>query len=249
MKVAVTVWEERISPVFDASRRLLIAEIEDRRITDRSYVIFDPGMPSNLAKILSELDVPVLICGAVSQVPATIMTNSGIRLISFITGEVDRVLEVYARGNSLAPTFVMPGCHDGDHCAETHSQEQRSHPLTQLLFVTTQKKRFAAMQAEIEDRNGSVAWATSGLNALETVQEKPVDLVVVDEDLGDMPGLTFVERLVPVNPMINCALVSSLSEKAYHEASEGLGILMQLPTEPDRGDAERLMAHLNQISK
>jgi predicted Fe-Mo cluster-binding NifX family protein len=247
MKVAVTVWEERISPVFDASRRLLIAEIEDRRITDRSYVIFDPGMPSNLAKILTELDVPVLICGAVSQVPATIMTNGGIRLISFITGEVDRVLEVYAQGNSLAPAFVMPGCHNGDNCVENHSQEQRSNPLTQLLFVTTQKNRFTAMQAEIEDRHGSVAWATSGRGALETVQEKPTDLIVVDEDLGDMSGLTFVERLVAVNPMINCALVSSLSEKEYHEASEGLGVLMQLPTGPVRSDAKRLMDHLNQI--
>ena len=249
MKVAVTVWEERISPVFDASRRLLIAKIEDLRITDRSYVIFDPEMPSNLTKILSELDVPVLICGAVSQVPATIITNGGIKLIPFITGEVNRVLEAYALGNSLSPSFVMPGCHDGDHCAETHSQKLRSNPLTQLLFVTTQQNRFAALQAEIEARNGSVARAASGNQALETLRKTPADLVVVDEDLGDMPGLTFVERLVAVNPMINCALVSSLSEKAYHEASEGLGILMQLPTEPDRGDAERLMAHLNQISK
>jgi predicted Fe-Mo cluster-binding NifX family protein len=120
MKVAVTVWEERISPVFDASRRLLIAKIEGRRITDRSYVIFDPGMPSNLAKILSELDVPVLICGAVSQVPANIMTNGGIKLIPFITGEVDRVLDVYARGKSLAPAFVMPGCHGCDSSVEPH---------------------------------------------------------------------------------------------------------------------------------
>jgi len=247
MKVAVTVWEERISPVFDASRRLLIAEIENRLITDRSYVIFDPGVPSNLAKILSELNVPVLICGAVSQVPATIMANGGIELIPFITGEVDRVLEVYARGNSLAPTFAMPGCHDGDHCAETQLQGKRSNPLTRLLFVTTQKDRFDAMQTEIDACNGSVAWAASGLEALESLQKTPADLVVVDEDLGDMPGLTFVERLVAVNPMINCALVSSLSKKEYHEASEGLGVLMQLPTEPDRGDAQRLMAHLNQI--
>ncbi|WP_319524904.1 response regulator [uncultured Desulfosarcina sp.] len=249
MKVAVTVWKERISPVFDASRRLLIAEIEDRRITDRSYVIFDPEMPSNLAKILSELDVPVLICGAVSQVPANIMANGGIELIPFITGEVDRILEVYARGNPLAPAFLMPGCHDGDRCAEPHSHEQRSNPLTQLLFVTNQKNRFAAMQAEIEARDGSVAWATSGLDALERLKQTPADLVVVDENLDDMPGLTFVERLVAVNPMINCALVSSLSGKEYHDASEGLGILMQLPIEPDRGDAKQLMAHLNQILK
>lgn len=111
MKVAVTVWEDRISPVFDVSRRLLIAEIENAQIMKRSYVIFNPELPSNLAKTLEELDVPVLICGAVSQVPANIIVAGGITLIPFIAGEVDRVLEAYAKGNSLEPTFVMPGCH------------------------------------------------------------------------------------------------------------------------------------------
>jgi predicted Fe-Mo cluster-binding NifX family protein len=111
MKVAVTVWEDRISPVFDASRRLLIAEIENARVTRRSFVIFNPERPSNLAKTLAELDVPVLICGAVSQVPANLIVAGGITMIPFIAGEVDRVLDTYAKGNSLAPTFLMPGCH------------------------------------------------------------------------------------------------------------------------------------------
>lgn len=113
MKVAVTVWEDRISPVFDASKRLLIAEIENARVTKQSFVIFDPELPSNLTKTLAALDVPVLICGAVSQVPASIIAADGITLIPFIAGKVDRVLDVYAKGNSLAPTFVMPGCHGG----------------------------------------------------------------------------------------------------------------------------------------
>jgi predicted Fe-Mo cluster-binding NifX family protein len=111
MKVAVTVWEDRISPVFDASRRLLIAEIENDQVTDRSHVFFDPGRPANLAKTLAMLDVPVLICGAVSQAPATSILAGGIKLIPFITGEVDRVLQLYAKGSPLAPTYVMPGCH------------------------------------------------------------------------------------------------------------------------------------------
>ena len=110
MKVAVTVWEDRISPVFDASRRLLIAEIENARVKDRSYLFFDPGWPGDLVKTLVMLDVPVLICGAISQAPATIINAGGITLMPFIAGEVDRVLEVYAKGNPLAPTFVMPGC-------------------------------------------------------------------------------------------------------------------------------------------
>ena len=62
-----------------------------------------------------------------------------------------------------------------------------------------------------------------------------------------MPGLQFVEQLVALNPMINCALVSSLSKEDYHEASEGLGILMALPPESTADDGARLMSHLNQI--
>jgi predicted Fe-Mo cluster-binding NifX family protein len=121
MKVAVTVWENRISPVFDASRRLLIVEIDNDRVTDRSYLFFDPGRPSNLAKTLAMLDVPVLICGAVSQAPAASISAGGIRLIPFIAGEVDRVLEVYAKGSPLAPTFAMPGCHGGTSKGDTPS--------------------------------------------------------------------------------------------------------------------------------
>jgi predicted Fe-Mo cluster-binding NifX family protein len=110
MKVAITVWKDRISPVFDASRRLLIAEIENARVTDRSYIYFDPGWPADLVKTLAMLNVPVLICGAVSQAPATVINTGGITLIPFIAGEVDCVLEAYAKGDSLAPTYVMPGC-------------------------------------------------------------------------------------------------------------------------------------------
>jgi predicted Fe-Mo cluster-binding NifX family protein len=110
MKVAVTVWEDRISPVFDASRRLLIAEIDNAAIASRYLMVFDPERPSTLAKTLATLDVPVLICGAVSEVPAETISAGGITLIPFITGEVDRVLGAYASGRSLAPTFLMPGC-------------------------------------------------------------------------------------------------------------------------------------------
>ena len=110
MKVAVTVWEDRVSPVFDASRKLLIAEIEDTRITNRSHFLFDPEYPAGLAKILGALDVPVLICGAVSQMPANVLTSGGIDLVPFITGQVERVLDVYAQGLPLEPAFAMPGC-------------------------------------------------------------------------------------------------------------------------------------------
>jgi DNA-binding response OmpR family regulator len=99
----------------------------------------------------------------------------------------------------------------------------------------------------LEKQTAGVSWATSGSQALSMITADTMYLVITDETLGDMTGLEFVKHLVAVNPMVNCAAISSLSEEDYHEASEGLGILMQLPPKPDQNDGKRLMAHLNQI--
>ena len=119
--------------------------------------------------------------------------------------------------------------------------------MTQLLFVTPDRSNFADLSSEIKKQGGTVHWAASGDQALATIREQTVDLVVTDERLGDMTGLELIGRLVTLNPMINGAAVSSLSREGYHEASEGLGMLMQLPPLPSRADGKRLMAQLNQI--
>jgi CheY-like chemotaxis protein len=124
---------------------------------------------------------------------------------------------------------------------------KKEQPLTQLLVVTTDKTNLADLSVAIENQGGTIIWATSGSQALERIGKTAVDLVLADETLGDMTGLELIKRLIAVNPMINCAAVSSLSKEAYHEASEVLGILMQLPPKPARTDGERLMAHLNQV--
>lgn len=119
--------------------------------------------------------------------------------------------------------------------------------MTHFLFVTPERDNLAALAVFIEDQGVKIDWAASGGQALKTIGQHPVDLVVTDESVGDMSGLEFIERLVKVNPMINCAVVSALSDEAYHEASEGLGILMKLPPNPGEEDGQRLLAHLDQI--
>ena len=99
----------------------------------------------------------------------------------------------------------------------------------------------------IEESNGQVTCLESGQQVLDAVSEKNFDLLVADETLGDMSGLELIESVIMSQPMLNCAAVSSLSKEDYHEASEGLGILMQLPSAPGREEADALMKHLNKI--
>ena len=64
------------------------------------------------------------------------------------------------------------------------------------------------------------------------ITEQSFDLVVTDEHLGDMTGLEFIEKMISKRPMVNCAAITSLLPADFHEASEGLGILMPLPVMP-----------------
>jgi len=120
--------------------------------------------------------------------------------------------------------------------------------MIKLLLISPNKNSLQNLaSALVEHADVDLSWAESGKNALEIVTDSAIDLVVTDESLGDMTGLEFAGRLLSVNPMINCASVSSLSPEEFHEISEGLGIMVQLPLQPGKEHAEELLQRLKDI--
>ena len=110
MKVALTVWENRISPLFDCARTLLVVDVTDQTVTDRYFEPFHCESPSSRATKLSDLNVKVLICGAVSDLFANMIETNGIRIIPFVAGAVDEVIDAYLTGTISSSKFQMPGC-------------------------------------------------------------------------------------------------------------------------------------------
>lgn len=120
--------------------------------------------------------------------------------------------------------------------------------MLRLLFVSKDKNLFQEMIAAIKGYEGiDLELSDSGENALAMIPDKTIDLVIADEDLGDMTGLELVKRILKINFMINFAVVSGLSPEEFHEASEGLGIMSQLPKQPGKEDAEEMLKTLKQI--
>ena len=109
MKVAITIWENRISPVFDAAENLLIAEIRDREIVARKIRPLPAGPYGRLIELLRDHQVEVLICGALCVGPAAFLEMHGIHVISFIAGDAGQVLARFAQDGDLS-AFFMPGC-------------------------------------------------------------------------------------------------------------------------------------------
>lgn len=125
MKAAVTVWEDRISPVFDACRQLLVAEIANHKVSRVHCEPMDPEAIAQTAERLSAMGISVLICGAISQRPAFLLEAAGIRLIPFVAGKADPVLEIFAKGQAITPRFSMPGCGRRRRCCESSPDDDK----------------------------------------------------------------------------------------------------------------------------
>lgn len=119
--------------------------------------------------------------------------------------------------------------------------------MVTLLLVSNNRDFFPSV-SEYSDAY-EILRANSGIEALALLADKTINLVITDEALGDMTGLEFAKRRISINPLVDCAVVSSLSAKDYHDASEGLGLLMQLPNQPEKQHIEQLLLQVDKIIK
>lgn len=109
MKIAMPVWEGRISPLFDVARQLLIVDVEEGREMSRLEISLEEGWPPNRVSQLAESAVEVLICGGISRSLADSLRSAGITVVSQIKGESEQILAAFLNGNFPSPRFSMPG--------------------------------------------------------------------------------------------------------------------------------------------
>jgi len=128
MKVAIPVWQDRVSSVLDFSQRLVVVELKDGGETSRVEIaLSERNVFAKLAK-LQELGIDVLICGAVSQLLASAFMACGIQLLPYVTGRVDDVLTAYQAGQLGLPQFMLPGWWPGARRGFRHRCRRRDRP-------------------------------------------------------------------------------------------------------------------------
>ena len=119
--------------------------------------------------------------------------------------------------------------------------------MIRILLAGRNLSSRALFKTALDQHGTHTTCLTSGDEVLSAISENRFDLLVADETLDDMRGLSLIESVVARQPMLNCAVVSSLSPGDFHDASEGLGILMQLPADPGTKEAHQLLEYLLKI--
>ena len=126
MRIAIPIWGERISPVFDTASNLLIVEIEDQREISRFVICLDERQLPRRCYRIKALEVDILICGAISRPFSSMLTASGIKVISWISGRIEEVLQVYLTGTPFHPGLLMPGCKRNRFMRRNRARKRRS---------------------------------------------------------------------------------------------------------------------------
>ena len=114
MKIAVPIWEDKVSPVLDTAAKLLIVETHNQNEINRMEAILDELEISRRCFRISRLNIDVLICGAVSRTFSDMLAVSGIQIIPGIAGPVEEILGAYFKGALNQSKFLMPGCKKND---------------------------------------------------------------------------------------------------------------------------------------
>jgi predicted Fe-Mo cluster-binding NifX family protein len=106
MRIAIPVWNNRVSPVFDVSTSIRIADISAGTIThEESFVLENDWRPSKLAK----LGIDLLICAAISGPLEKSLRASGIEVVADTCGTFREIVRAIASGDTVLNDFRSPG--------------------------------------------------------------------------------------------------------------------------------------------
>jgi predicted Fe-Mo cluster-binding NifX family protein len=112
LRIAIPVWEGRVSPVLDVAERLLVVDVDGGREVSRWIEEVGHGLLPQRVRRMSDLGVDLVICGTVSQQMATMLSSLGIKVFPCMRGEVEEVLGSVVKAGVPDPAFFMPG-YDG----------------------------------------------------------------------------------------------------------------------------------------
>ena len=113
MIIALPVFQNEISSVFDFACELLIIQVDQNKEVHRQSFHCQEDDQNTKIQLLIEHKVQLLICGAVSNFIFNRLTGYNIKVIPNISGDINSVLNAFMNNRLNEPTFQLPGCKMG----------------------------------------------------------------------------------------------------------------------------------------
>ena len=111
-RVAIPVFESRISPVLDSCQHMVIVDIENGREIRRQELTLEKMTLHERIEVMVRWGVRKIICAGVSDVMCRFLAGKKIVHVSGIAGELEKIIKAYICHRLDDACFVMPGKRD-----------------------------------------------------------------------------------------------------------------------------------------
>jgi predicted Fe-Mo cluster-binding NifX family protein len=111
-RLAIPVFESRVSPVLDSCQRMVVVDIEKGCEIHRQELILDKMTINERIEVMARWGIRKIICAGVSDVMCRFLVSKNIALISGIAGELEKIINAYICKRLNDECFLMPGKND-----------------------------------------------------------------------------------------------------------------------------------------
>lgn len=109
MKIAIPLFDQRVSPRFDCARDILLVSVENGDIVDRRQIPVSGWTCRERISKLSELGVDALICGGIDRLSERRLMACRVKTCAWVTGMAEDALGSFLRGELESYAMVGPG--------------------------------------------------------------------------------------------------------------------------------------------
>jgi predicted Fe-Mo cluster-binding NifX family protein len=106
MKIAIPVFQTKISPRFDSTQGFILLHIEKSSVLQRDKLVTESWPVAAKLKQLVDLEVDTVICGGIDVKSMQHLNSNGIRVYSWITGEVDDAIACFLKRGLESGTIL-----------------------------------------------------------------------------------------------------------------------------------------------
>jgi len=115
MHLALTLWDNRVAPVFDFAASCLVLKKENDCLEALEQISLPEGSLSKRIGSLQAHKVELLLCGALSNEARRLLQFHDIEVIAFLSGSKETILQGLQSGDLINMAFALPGCGKPQH--------------------------------------------------------------------------------------------------------------------------------------
>jgi predicted Fe-Mo cluster-binding NifX family protein len=133
MKIAIPLFDRRVSPRFDCAQDFLLASVENGEIIERRKLLASDWTCRERVKKLCELGVETLICGGIDRLSAGLLAFYGVMIYSWVTGMAEDALRTFLRGELESGTMVGSG---GRPCGKWRFRGKTMRGISSIVRIS-----------------------------------------------------------------------------------------------------------------